>query len=288
MAQGKKEAAGMNVFFELLRTAAPLLITAAGALVSEYAGVMAVFADGFINLGAFVYYAAVYYSGVLLVGAVASIGICAAVAVPAAVATIRLKANPFLTGLALNIGVTGIISLCSVQIFGSRGVLVLPEFPGSASPVPVLTAVAWISAVLVAGILHFTKAGIYLRITGSSPDVLNVRGVHPSRWIIVAWGVAAGCAALAGCVLAAGLGAFVPNMSAGRGWTALAAVFLGQKRTARTAVAVCVFTAAEYAANNIQRVPGCENIPSAVLLSLPYITALLLIGLGFSRHRRTN
>ena len=79
----------MNVFFELLRTAAPLLITAAGALVSEYAGVMAVFADGFINLGAFVYYAAVYYSGAPLVGAVASIGICAAVAVPAAVTTIR-------------------------------------------------------------------------------------------------------------------------------------------------------------------------------------------------------
>ena len=136
--------------------------------------------------------------------------------------------------------------------------------------------------------LHFTRAGIYLRITGSSPDVLNIRGVHPSRWITVAWGVAAGCAALAGCVLAAGLGAFVPNMSAGRGWTALAAVFLGQKRTARTAVAVCVFTAAEYAANNIQRIPGCENIPSAVLLSLPYMTALLLIGLGFSRRRRTN
>ena len=74
------------------------------------------------------------------------------------------------------------------------------------------------------------------------------------------------------------LGSFVPNLSAGRGWTALAAVFLGRKKVYGVFLGVLVFGLAEYVGNNVQRIAFFENVPSALLLTLPYIAALLLIG----------
>ena len=82
-------------------------------------------------------------------------------------------------------------------------------------------------------------------------------------------------ASCAGCILPFTLSSYVPNISSGRGWTALAVVFLGRKNTAAVFAAVFVFAAAQYAANNIQNITG--SVTPALLISLPYIVALLLI-----------
>ena len=90
-----------------------------------------------------------------------------------------------------------------------------------------------------------------------------------------AWCIAAFYGALAGCILSFRLSSFVPNISSGRGWLALAAVFLGRRTGWGTAAAVIVLCAAEYFAANLQNV--FQNIASPLLIALPYIASLALI-----------
>lgn len=275
----------MDFLLDLIRTAAPLLAATTGALVSELAGVMAVFADGFVNLGAFLCYTFVFLTGNVAFGIIACVMICVALAFVAALLTNKMKANPFLTGLALNVSVSGVTSLLSVQIFGTRGVLSPAGFDFPVAAYDGVIFCTWSLVALAVLVLVFTKPGLYLRTSGASPEVLVARGVNPVFWQVAGWCVAGAFSALAGCVLVIRLSSYVPNISAGCGWTALAAVFLGRKRIAGVGLAVMVFTLAEYAANNAQNIPLLASIPSSVLLSMPYFIALLLIAFGFSRKR---
>lgn len=268
----------MDFLWQLFRTTAPLLVTSTGVLVSEYAGVMTIFADGFISFGGFLSYCFMVQTGSPFVSVFFSTAICTVLGYGAAFVTQKLRANPFLTGLALNIAVTGIISFLSVVFFGTRGVLASSQYNLPEGAVSGMVWCAWFLSLLVVLMLVFTKAGTYIRITGSAPEVMKVRGLSPERWKAVSWAIAAFCAAFAGNLLSIHLGSFVPHLSAGRGWTALAAVFLGRKKVYGVFLGVLVFGLAEYVGNNVQRIAFFENVPSALLLTLPYIAALLLIG----------
>ncbi|AEE16016.1 ABC transporter permease subunit [Treponema brennaborense] len=271
----------MHVVYDIVLTSAPLLLAACGALISEYAGVMAVFADGCINIGAFLCFAVTARTGSLAAGIGCSAVACTGLAYGVSVLTLKLRANPFLTGLALNVFASSCISVLSAVLFGTRGVLVSPAFSFTGGGARVVSAIAAYGLCAAAAVvLRTTKAGLHLRVTGSAPNVLTARGVSPDRWKTASWCAAAAFAAAAGCVLALRLSSFVPNISAGRGWTALAAVFLGGKKLSGTLIAVLVFAGAEYAANNIQNVAAFANVPSSVLLALPYAAALVMIGAG--------
>lgn len=250
---------------------APLLLATLGALVTERAGVLAVFMDGAITLSGFVC--------VAVTGATGSpaAGFCAA-----ALSTVLLLllvalfneatgANPFITGLAVNLLASGLTSWMSVVIFRTRGVVALPQaIPGAG--VGLATLFAFASALILAFVFHWTPFGLNLRITGSDPAVLSARGIDPARYRVVSWCIAAFFASCAGTALSLGLGAWVPNLSAGRGWTALAACYLGYRNPLLCVASVLLFSGAEYLSNVMQ---GLANIPSTVILGFPYLLALL-------------
>ena len=75
------------------------------------------------------------------------------------------------------------------------------------------------------------------------------------------------------------LSSFVPNISSGIGWTSLAIVFLGKKDDVKVILMALVFSVAQYLANNIQNVECLKNVPSALLLALPYLICLLMLAL---------
>ena len=83
------------------------------------------------------------------------------------------------------------------------------------------------------------------------------------------------CASTAGCFYAAEISSFVPNIAGGRGWIALVLVFLGRKKPLFIAAASVFFAAAEYCASYLPN--ALQNIPPALLISLPYIAALVII-----------
>ncbi len=266
-----------EILSAVLASSAPLLFAALGALATEYAGVLAVFMDGAINLAAFICIAVTAATGSPLAGFAAAAAGTIVFVGAAALYTEATGANPFLTGLSLNLFSAGITSLLSTLVFGTRGVVPLP-FSGEAEYIAFSAGLrqfafpaALAAAVLMAFFFHNTKPGAALRASGSSPRVLEARGLHPDRYRVFSWMIAAVFAALAGTALSLPLGAWVPNVSSGRGWTALAAVYLGLRNPLGCVLAALLFSAAEYAANILQ---GTGQVSGTLIMGLPYALAL--------------
>lgn len=265
-----------EVFFAVVSMSAPLLFATLGALVTEQAGVLAVFMDGAITFSAFVCIAVTYATGNPVLGFLAAAAASVLLLALIAYFNETTGANPFITGLAVNLLAAGLTSWLSVVIFGTRGVVALPTAAGStisgAAQSSLITALPFIAAIGLALVLRYTSFGLTLRATGSDPDFLSARGIKPARYRVASWCIAAFFAAAAGSYLALGLGAWVPNISAGRGWTALAACYLGSRNPIACIAACLLFSLAEYWSNVIQ---GTGAVPATLILGLPYILALV-------------
>lgn len=266
------------MILSILTIAAPLLLITLGALVSEYAGRLAMFMEHSINAGAFCCFAFTLATGNLVLGMALSVLTCTLFVVALEKTAARFDANMFLVSLAMNLLFASLTTFFSVVFFKNRGVLTDEAFRFNA---PVTRAVTTVLCYSLVGVLLFfikkTMTGRALRVTGSDSEVLRAYGKNPAWYRTLSWIVAAASGALAGGVFAARLSAFVPGVSAGRGWTALAAVFLGRKHPLLIVLSVLVFAIAEYASTTIQNIPLFARVPSSILLALPYLLALLLL-----------
>ena len=258
---------------DILAQAAPLLFATLGALASEYAGVLAVFMEGTITIAAFSCAAIAYTSGSAALGVAGSALVTMALLFAVARFTERTRANPFITGIAVNFLAAGLIPRLSTLLFGTQGVVQISSRVSLAGesvrnagfPAALSLAVAF------ALFLSQTRQGLSLRNAGSAPDALAARGLEPGRYRSLSWVIAAFFASLAGSELVLGLGAYVPAISAGRGWTALAAVYLGYRSPLLCVIAVIVFSSASYLTDILQ---GTGKIPATLILGLPYALAL--------------
>jgi simple sugar transport system permease protein len=253
---------------------APLLFATLGALCTEYTGVLAVFMDGAITFSGFVCIAVTGATGNPFIGFLGAVLATGALLFAVARFNEATGANPFLTGLAVNLFVSGITSWLSAAWYGTRGVIALSSLGTSVSfPRNFSFPVAVVAAFVIAFLLRYTTFGLHLKITGTSEKALVARGVSPAKYRTVSWVIAGIFAACAGSILSLDLGAFVPNVSAGRGWTALAAVFLGYKNPLLVIGAVLLFSGAEYTTSVLQ---GVGKIPATVILGFPYALALIV------------
>jgi len=270
----------MSFTLNIIAIVCPLLLLTAGALVSEYAGRMALFLDGLINLSAYLCYALTLCTGSVVWGTIHSCLICTTLTFCFERIASKYKANMFLAALALNLLFTALVSFLSSVQFGTRGVLYSTNFSFPAQTTRIVTSLlcAVLSAIVLL-FLSFTKQGLRMRITGSSPEVLIAQGINADTYRCLSWICASLCASVTGCVYVIRLNSFVPGMAGGRGWTALAAVFLGRKHPALVVAAVAIFALADYASSYAQNIPQLQNISSSLLFALPYLLALLLIAL---------
>ena len=260
----------------ILAFSCPLLLAATGALFSEYTGCLALFLDGYISMCGFLTFTFTVGTGSPVLGIILSALTACLMALLFAFITEKTKANKFIAAIAINLLAGALTSLFSSLIFKTRGVLVSPSFSFVPGKVGLFSII--ITAVLVAGAIVYlkrTQSGIYFRITGSNASELIVRGVSPSLYRILSWVIAAFFASLAGSIMAMKISSFVPNLASGKGWLALAAVFMGRRKLWKIALFVLIFCAIDFAAVYIQNfIPA---LPSSVILSLPYIVTLCLI-----------
>lgn len=264
------------MIFSILASACPLLLCSIGALFSEYAGVLALFLEGIISFSGYLTFSFTLLTGSPVLGITLSCIICVLMVFGYGWIIEKCKGNVFISAIAMNLLFSCLISLLSLISFGTRGVLTSPDFKFELSHVYIWTIL--VSAVLIAGGvcgLIFSRFGLYIRITGDYPDVLLAKGGNPGFCRIHAWGIAALYGAVAGGLLTFRLSSFVPNISSGRGWMALAAVFLGKKNPIKIISCVLVFCLADIFAANVQNL--MSNIPSSLIISLPYIVALVMI-----------
>ena len=288
----------MKIILNILVSSVPLLLASAGALVSEYAGVLAVFIDGMINLSAFLTFLFAYWTGSVAAACLLAALCAVVVALLASYYTEKTKANPFVTGIVLNLFSSGFTSVCSSLVFRTKGVLspaiLASSFSFKEGLFPSLTnetslffifIPAFVCVLVLYPVVRYTKWGLRLVVAGAAPDILKKKGVEPAFYRCSSWLIAAFFASVAGSVLTLRLSSFVPNISSGRGWIALAAVFLGRRNVFGVIASALLFTAAGYAADSIQTAAGFSFIPPSVLPALPYIAATVVFFFGKTSSR---
>ena len=276
--------------FTVLKISAPLLFAVLGALITEYTGVLAVFIEGAIILSAFFCTLFTIITGSQIFGFIFAAGLTSFILFALAIFTFKTKSNPFLTGLALNLFAAGFVPCASELFLSKPRIISFEEFSQTQTFTPINNFFPFFTAVffsvLLSLFLKCTSEGICLRYSGEAPEALTARGKNYEAYKIFSWTAAGFFSACAGSTLVFRLAAYTPNISAGKGWTALAAVFLGNKNPLLCAGAVLVFSSAEYAVNIMQ---GVFDIPTGILLSFPYVAALLclIIPHALKRNRLT-
>lgn len=286
-----------SLFSSTISVLAPLLPVALAGLATEYVGVLNIALEGLILLGGFTFVLVGSQTGPVL-------GLAAAMVV-AAVASwlsdrfaVKAKADPFVVGLGLNLLAPGLVSLVSQAQFGTKGVVPVPQLAtsrlfSSMDEIPAFLGalvghrqsdyLAIFFALLVALVLGTTPFGLRLRATGANPDALLLAGLDPVKTRGRAFALSGLACGVSGAVLAAGIGAWVPNLSAGRGWIALVAIYLGGRRLGGTIVATAVFAMLMAAAGAGQAIPGVQ---ADLLMAMPYLLTACVVVIGSWLRRR--
>lgn len=260
---------------------APILIAALGGLISERAGVLNIALEGLMLTGAFAAALAAGLSGSLFAGFLAGVLGAMLLAGLFAAVSIRLQANIFISGLAINLLSTGLISLLSGRLFSTRGVIRFENFPqlvrlewGDSASISLAVPLSLLILFVVRFFLYKSPTGLRIRAAGYNSEVLRSRGVSPQRVKSLAVLLSGAACGIAGALLALRLEAFVPGLTAGRGWIALVAVFLGRKKPLGVLLATACFALADAAAGSAQ---GLSWLPPEIMFAFPYLITFLAL-----------
>jgi simple sugar transport system permease protein len=268
---------------QTLRIAIPYLFAASGGVISERSGLIGLGLEGYMLGGAFCGAVASYYSGSPWVGLLGAIAGGAALALLYAVTAIRFRADQVVVGIAVNLLVTGATRFFLRLAFHSSANS--PRVPGfgaeqSGTGLAALASnpLIWLGIIAVgvmAWLIYRTPYGLRVRAAGEHPEAALSVGVPVDRVRYVAAALSGMLAALGGAYLALDQHQFSAEMTAGRGFIALAATIFGRWDPFRAALACLFFAAAETLQIQLQ---GAQIIPSQFVEMIPY--ALTIVALA--------
>lgn len=300
------------ILLTIATAATPLLIAAIGELVVERSGVLNLGVEGMMLMGAVSGFGVAVLTGSAWLGIVAAVVVGALFSLLFAVLALTLVTNQVATGLALTllgIGMSGMIGEAFVGMPGVKlGAIHIPGL----TDLPLVGRLLfgqdpffYLSLLLVAGVIWFlfrTRAGLTLRSVGDSHSSAHALGIRviAIRYLAVMFGGA--CAGLAGAQLSLVYTTqWIENMTAGRGWIALALVVFASWRPLRVLVGAYLFGAITIMQLHIQAtnlgdlgfLPSpifwlaglVKAVPSQFLSALPYLATIVVLVL-ISRNRR--
>ncbi|GMO46844.1 MAG: ABC transporter permease [Termitinemataceae bacterium] len=287
------------MILNIIYAAAPLALAAIGLLLTELSGCIMIASEGFMIFGAFFSYLFTFWTGNALFGIALATILSAFIGFLLITFIQRTGADPFIAALALNLGAQGITASLSRLIFGTSGVLrslSLGQLDGhtldggraaslsAAMPAQSMFAItALVFCVIVFLFLSLTHCGFRLAAIGLDEKAAAESGIRTKRYIAFAWMFAAFMCALAGAAVSFRVGVYSPGGIAGRGWIAIAAVYLGVTNIAGIAGAALVFAVAEQLTYNVQKI---ISLNATALLGLPSLMALVLYCLLHIFRRR--
>lgn len=273
-----------------LRFATPLMFAAIGGILNERAGVVNIGLEGMILAGAFFGIWAAVWSGSWVVGLLFAMFAGGSLAFVHAFFSIHLRADQIVIGTAVNLLALGLTGYLFRYIYGAEGtpadVSRIPDvhlgpvkdIPFAGDVIGQLSLMIWLMlALLVLSwiVLFKTPFGLRLRAVGEHPEAADSVGisVYEVRYAaVIASGV---LAALGGAYLSIGFtGTFNENMSAGRGFIALAAVIFGKWRPFGAFGACLLFGFASALSIPLQRE---ADISANLLSTLPYVLTLVAL-----------
>ena len=275
-----------------LRMATPLMLTALGGLFSERSGVVNIALEGILLTGAFASIVATYYTGDPWAGAFAGVVAGMLVSLIHAFVSIVAKADQIVSGVAINILAAGATQFLTWIIWGSSansppvaGMAhwALPESWGAlaraVNPIighyPPLVYVALAIVATSHVVLWRTPFGLRLRATGEHPEAADTLGIRVRGMRFAGVLMSGALAGLGGAFLALNTHQFVKNMSAGRGYIALAAMIFGKWNPVGALGACLLFGYAEAVQMGLQG----QAVPTQFVQMIPYVlTMIALVG----------
>jgi simple sugar transport system permease protein len=291
-----------------LRVATPLLLCALAGLLSERSGVVDIGLEGKMLSAAFAAAAAGAATGSLGLALLAGLGVALALSWVHGVACVSHSGDQVVSGVALNIIAAGLTAVLGAAWFRQGGQTPsLPDsvrlgavFPDAAAA---LQDVPWLGALLGQGLLSHnvlvyaalllvpivwfvlwrTRFGLRLRAVGENPAMVEAAGVSVKGMRYAALSLNGLLCGLAGCYLVLAQSAsFVPNMTAGRGFMALAALIFGKWHPVGALWACLLFGFLDAVAIRLQGVvlPVVGEVPVQWVQALPYILTVVLLA-GF-------
>ena len=278
-----------------IRLATPLIFAALGGLFSERSGVINIALEGLMLAGAFTAAVATYELHNPFLGMFCGILAGAALAYIYAVSCIKFQADQVVAGMAINFLMIGLPALISGAVYDSAGSTPqidkaeqLPDIINGLSYasllVFVLVPVCWY-------VLYKTPFGLRLRATGENPEAADVAGVNVIKLRYIAVVISGVLAGAGGAYLSIGQSSlFTRNMTAGRGFIALAALILAKWRPVPVLLACLFFGFMEALTNQIQgaswaKLPSGEDIPVQFIQIIPYLLTIIVLAgfIGLSR-----
>jgi simple sugar transport system permease protein len=271
----------LALIYSAIRLATPLLLAALGGLFSERSGVINIGLEGLMLAGAFTAAVTTFYSHNPWLGLLAAILAGIGVALIHAVACIRYRADQVVSGMAINILFLGVPALLSGALFETTGST--PQIPKD-QLLPLAPVVLAFALVPVTWwVLNRTPFGLRLRAVGENPEAADTAGVSVDRIRYAGVLLSGALAAIGGAYLSTGQSSlFSRNMTAGRGFIALAALIFGKWRPVQTMLACLLFGAAEALSIQMQ---GVSEIPVQLIQVIPYVLTLVVLA-GFIGHSR--
>lgn len=266
----------ISLILATLRQAAPIMITALGGMFSEVTGVVNIGLEGMMLMGAFTAAVGSYYTGSPIVGILAGMLAGGLMALIHGILSIKYKGNQTVSGVAINLFASGFTIFMLRVLFNQSGnspaVEKAPQIMGMSLIVFIIYAIsAW-----TIWFLYKTKTGLRMRAVGEHPLAADTVGidVYKIRYFgVIMSGVLAG---LGGAYLSIGaLNQFTKEMSAGRGFIALAALVFGKWKPKGVIAASLLFGFADALQVIIQQY--VKSIPPQFIQMIPYVLTILAL-----------
>lgn len=281
-----------------VRMAVPLMYAGLGEMVSEKSGVLNIGMEGVMLCGAFFSFAGAYFTGSLFLGLLIGMAAGMLVGLLHALLCVKGKQNQTVSGLAINMIGLGITSylyklMCNalprmqIDTLKQLNIPLLCDIPVIGPAFFQQDLLAYVSYILLVAAFVFyryTRLGLNMAAIGEKPMAADAAGIHVEKfqWIACAAGGLLGGAGGAYMIIAQ-LGAFADNMTAGRGYIALAVVILGRYSPHGVFLAALLFGVANGAQIRLQALG--VNLPMQLLSMLPYVITLLALLITSGRSR---
>ena len=294
-----------------LRVSTPLILCALAGLLAERSGVVDIGLEGKMLFAAFAAGAVGALSGSTALAMLAAMGVAVLLSMLHGVACVSHRGDQVVSGVAINIIAAGMTVVIGIALFAQGGqtpqlaseVRLMPLLAGIAD---LMSSVPLVGVVLADGLLRHnalvyaalalvpavwwvlfkTRFGLRLRAVGENPHMVDAAGVSVQRLRYAALGLNGLLCGLAGAYLVLGQSAmFSANMTAGRGFMALAALIFGRWHPVKALWACLLFGFLDAFAIRLQGVKlpavlGSGEVPVQLIQALPYILTVVLLA-GF-------
>lgn len=285
-----------------MRMSTPYLYAGLGGLLAQHAGVYNFALEGQMISGACAGFFVTFLTGNLFFGALAAVAAGLLFGWFLAFLCIRFGVNQMVTGLGMNIllsGVTAFISRVFNQTIGVTQDVTLDHLIGNvvtgpAKNIPVIgpvfldqnvmTYLAIVLFLFYAWFIKNTQYGLAIRGVGENPSASQTAGIDVFKYRYLAVTISGGITALGGAFLTLSqVFRFAEDMTGGRGWIAIAAIALGRWNPVGTFFSCLLFGVASALSNQLQVMN--TGLPSQFAMMVPYVlTVITLLTIRGSSH----